>query len=281
VRHTRLALMASVLVAGACDMPKFQGPQIQNPPPAFYMNREVTQTRRMFPDHAVIFHEAWVEASWGNFSGIYINGHPGNLDKAAVEAALGKAITDAQGELVEFGPMESLEVDGRTAWGWSETWRMDDGLIRYGVFRAAIPYDTVTYAVDFLTGDPGIRNRPDSMRTVVASFAVGRTEWNVPLLLVGAGALLFLLNLWRVRVKERAARARHVPLVTIPKRTRAQPAGAGQAQAMGPPADSGPASRPPTGSPPAQPRAGAPDAPPSSVADAIRKRVGDQGRGPA
>jgi len=280
VLRTRTALVASVLLAGACDVPKFQGPQIQNPPPAFYMNREVTQSRRMFPDRAVIFHEAWVEASWGNFSGIYINGHPGNLDKAAVEAALGKAISDTKGELVEFGPMESLEIDGRTAWGWSEVWRIDDGLVRYGVFRAAIPYDTVTYAVDFLTGDPGIRNRPDSMRTIVANFAVGRTRWNVPLLLVGAGVLLFLLNLWRVRAKERAARARHVPLVTIPKRGSARPgekqagAGAGPAaaEAKSPPAGSGPAS---------PPRTGAPAAPPPSIADAIRKRVGEQGRGPA
>lgn len=274
--RTRLALVASVLLLGACDVPKFQGPQIQNPPPAFYMNRDVTQARRMFPDHAVIFHEAWVETSWGNFSGIYINGHPGNLDKAAVEAALDKAKSDAAGERVEFGPLESLEIDGRTAWGWSEVWRLDDGIIRYGAFRAAVPYDTVTYAVDLLTGDPGIRNRPDSMRTVVAQFAVGRTRWNMPLLLIGGGALLLLLNLWRTKVRKRAARARHIPLVKIPKPATAG-AAPGAARTEAPPA------APPFaggGAVPHRPP-GPPRAAPSSVADAIREKIGEDDPGPS
>jgi hypothetical protein len=227
--RTRIALVASVLLAGACDVPRFKGPQVQNPPPAFYMKREVTQERRMFPASPVVFHEAWVEASWGNFSGIYINGHPGHLGKDEVEAAHRQAMVDARGERVEFGPLEALTVDGRTAWGWGETVRLEDGGLLYVIFRAAVPYDTVTYAVDFLTGDPGLKSRPDSLRTVVASFAVGRTRWNVPLLLLGAGVVLLLLNVARSRAADRAARARHVPLVKIPPKP-ATPGGGPKAQ---------------------------------------------------
>lgn len=203
-QRTRFALTASVLLAGGCDVPKFQGPQIQNPPPTFSMNRDAVQDRRMFPGRAVVFHEGWVEASWGNFSGIYINGHPGNLGKVEVEAAQRQALAATEGQRVEMGPLEALEVDGRTAWGWGETWRLDNNGLQYVVFRAAVPYDTVTYAVEFLTGDPGLKIRPDSLRTVVASFAIGRTTWNMPLILIGAGALLLLLNLARSRAKDRA-----------------------------------------------------------------------------
>ncbi len=257
-QRTSLALLASVCFAAGCDVPKFQGPQIQNPPPAFSMNRETTQERRMFPARAVVFHEAWVEASWGNFSGIYINGHPGNLGKGEVVAAQRQALADTEGQLVEIGPLEAIDVDGRTAWGWGETWRLENGGLQYVVFRAAVPYDTVTYAVEFLTGDPGLKIRPDSLRTVVASFAVGRTKRNVPLILVGAGALLLVLNLGRTRANERAARARHVPLAKIPPKPTGGAKGPGAAGTT-------------PDAPPAQP---------SSVADAIRRQVEDRNPGP-
>jgi len=268
VLRIRVALVASVVLATACQVPRFEGPQIQEPPPAFSMKRDVTQERRMFPARAVVFHEAWVEASWGNFSGIYINGHPGNLGRGEVEAAQRQAILETQGQRVEIGPLESLDVDGRTAWGWGETWRLENGGLQYVVFRAAVPYDTVTYAVDFLTGDPGLKLRPDSLRTVVASFAVGRIRWNVPLLLIAAGVLLFLLNLGRRRANERAARARHVPLVKIrPKQT--DEGTRGTASTTGTMGATGADAPAPTATPE------------MSVAEAIRKKVESRDRGPA
>lgn len=213
-----LLVLAALVPAAGCTLPNFEGPQIQNPPPAFTMNPETRQARPMFPGRDVLHHDAWVEASWGNFSGIYINGHPGVLGSDEVEAAQRAAMDAAVGQLVEFGPIESLQVDGRTAWGWGETWRLGNGGLQYVVFRAAIPYDTITYAVDFLTGDPGLKSRPDSLRTVVASFAVGKTTWNVPLLLVLAGGFLLLVSMGRSRAKARAERHRHIPLATIPKK---------------------------------------------------------------
>ena len=219
------AALAGATLAAACDIPNFQGPQVQTPPPAFTMNREVTQERRMFPDRAVVYHDAWVEASWGDFSGIYINGHPAVLGPDEVEAARRGAMAAAAGKRVQFGELESLQVDGRTAWGWGETWLLDNGGLQYVVFRAAVPYDTITYAVDFLTGEPGLKARPDSLRTIVASFAVGRTTVNWPLILIAAGVVLFLGNLARRRSQERAARHRSVPLATIPKRDAGKPGG--------------------------------------------------------
>lgn len=209
------------LTAGGCRLPNFRGPQIQDPPPAFTIKNEVEQTRRMFPDRDVSYHAAWVEASWGNFSGIYINGHPGATTIQDVEAARLAAIDAARtgtAERIEFGEIEEIRVDGRPAWGWGEVWRLPDDGVRYVVFRAAVPYDTVTYAVDFRTGDPILKSRPDSLRTVVASFAIGKTEWNVPFLVIVAGVVLLLGVQLRARARARADRLRQITLVQVPKK---------------------------------------------------------------
>ncbi len=217
LRPTLLAAVATLGAAG-CDIPEFEGPQIQSPPPAFTLNPAASEQRPMFPDLRVVHHDAWVEASWGDFSGIYINGHPGVLESGEVEAARQAAMAAAFGQRAEFGEIESLQVDGRTAWGWGEEWRLENGGLQYVVFRAAIPYDTITYAVDFITGDPGLKIRPDSLRTIVASFAVGRTTWNVPLLLLSAGVILLLAGTARSRAEARAARHARIPLPKIPKK---------------------------------------------------------------
>jgi hypothetical protein len=211
---TAILLVASL---SACEMPRFDGPQIQHPPPAFTLNPSTQQDRRMFPDREVLYHDAWVEASWGNFSGIYINGHPGALGPEDVDAARAAAIAMATGSLAEFGELETVEVDGRTAWGWTESWRLENGGLAYVVFRAAVPYDTITYAIDFLTGDPGLKIRPDSLRTIVASFAVGETTANLPLLAVLAAVSLILLHTLRARQRARAEATRTMTLITMPK----------------------------------------------------------------
>jgi hypothetical protein len=208
--------IALALLFTACTVPNFQGPQVQEPPPAFTMNASTHQERRMFPDRDVVHHDAWVEASWGNFSGIYINGHPGVIARADVVAAREEAIQAATGRRAEFGEIEEILLDGRAAWGWGENWREDNGGLEFVVFRAAVPYDTISYAIDFLTGDPSLKSRPDSLRTVVASFAVGRTTWNFPLLAIGAGATLLLLSLLRKRALARAQATRRMTLIKMP-----------------------------------------------------------------
>lgn len=252
-----LALTAST----GCEIPEFQGPQIQTPPPAFNLNADTYLERRMFPELDVTHHDAWVEASWGNFSGIYINGHAGTLSRAHAESARDDAIRAAAGKRIEFGEIEELTIDERTAWGWTEWWRMENGGLQYVAYRALIPYDTVSYAVEFLAGDPGLKIRPDSLRTIVASFAVGETEWNMPLLMVMAGVLLLVGGAARKRQAEKAARARSIRLVQIPKKED----GKGDGEAAPP------ASPPGDPAPPSGPAAGG-----GSIADAINQKLGDK-----
>lgn len=211
-------LVVPLIGATGCRVPDFHGPQIQRPPPAFTLNPSTYQDRRMFPDLEIVHHDAWVEASWGNFSGIYVNGHSGVLTRDDVERARTEAIRAAAGRPAEFGEVEPIVIDGREAWGWGESWWRDDGGLDFVAFRAAVPYDTVTYAIDFLTGEPGLKIRPDSLRTVVASFAVGRTTWNLPLVAVGAGAMLLLVNALRGRARARREATRRMTLIRVPKK---------------------------------------------------------------
>jgi len=216
-------LAALALASGGCEVPKFKGPQIQQPPPAFSMKHEAEQGVRMFPDREVAFHEAWVEASWGNFSGIYINGHPGVITVKEVEQARQTAIARPSERRGEFTPLETLRIDDRKAWGWTEKWWGDNGGLDYVAYRAVIPYDTITYAVEFLTGEPGLKSHPDSLRTIVASFAVGRVRWNMPLLVLAALAgLLALKAVWSRASHQPYDRSRNMKLVQIPVKGEAE-----------------------------------------------------------
>ena len=72
---------------------------------------------------------------------------------------------------ISYGDLEEGRVDGQTAWAWMEVWR-DNGLHEVA-YRSVIPYDSVTYVVDFVTDALKFMSRPDSMRAIVSTFAIG------------------------------------------------------------------------------------------------------------
>lgn len=240
--------VAALLALAGCDVPRFEGPQVQSPPPGFTLNAETSQDRRLFPDRPVTHHDAWVRAQWGDFSGIYINAHPGPTSAEEVEAAR-EAARSAGGirydQVRDFEPVERLTIDGREAMGWVETIRSEARGLEMVAYRAVIPYDTVTYAVEFISGDPTFKNRPDSLRTIVASFAVGRVRYNIPLILMGAGVLLFLVAQARSRARERRLRAQAMVLPRI-ERKNPEEGRDGAPDEAGPAGSGRPGGRPPT-----------------------------------
>ena len=212
----RPIVLALLLGSAACDVPNFEGPQIQTPPPAFFIQNEAYQQRRMFPELEIVSHDAWVETSWGFFSGIYINGHDGALTEEDARSAWEASLVAAdEGVIVEN--VETLTIDGRSAWGWSERLQTPELGLVWVAYRAMIPYDTITYAVEFHGGEPGLKRQPDTLRTIVASFAVGQTTWNLPLIAVFVGMSLFMINALITRSKKRAARLQSIHFVTIKK----------------------------------------------------------------
>lgn len=53
----------------------------------------------------------------------------------------------------------------------------------------------------------------------MASFAVGKTTWNLPVLAIVVGLTLLLINTAKSRAKAKADLVRHVPLAKIPKKS--------------------------------------------------------------
>jgi hypothetical protein len=210
-----LLLAALVLIVG-CEVPQFRGPQVQSPPGGFIKKSDVSQFGpRTFPERATVHFDAWIETEFGKFTGIYINGHDGSTTLEEVVAARTWSMENPPDHPMDYGDIETVEIDGRTAWAWMEIWR-DNGLheVRY---HATVPYDTVTYTIDFTTGDPTYKARPDSIRAIVASFAIGRIEWNWPLLTISIILTALLLNSVWSKIKRRPYdNMRHMTLVQLP-----------------------------------------------------------------
>jgi hypothetical protein len=211
-------LASTLLLASACDMPRFEGPQIQNPPVNFLLQAESYQQRRLFPERNLAFHTAWVHMDIGGVSAIYVNGFAGAMTLDDVlSGAEGIRTAEPDPDAV-FGEVEALTIDGREAFGWSEriaSTRRGLVDVRY---RAVIPYDSITYVVAFVSDEPSLKRvAPDSLRVVVASFAVGATTWNLPLIVILLGGALLLFSMVQRRQQERRLRHRSINLVQFKK----------------------------------------------------------------
>ena len=183
-----LTLLATVV---GCDAPRYLGPQIQGDVPGFLNSGNVSHGRVMFPDRPVVHFDAWVRTDVGSFDGIYITGHAGTTSQAEIEEARERAMALPTDRKLRYGELEVGEIDERTAMAWMEVWE-DNGLHEV-TFRTVIPYDTITYVVEFLAGNPIFKSNPEDMREIVATFAIGETEWNMPIIaLVIAFSLLVL-----------------------------------------------------------------------------------------
>jgi hypothetical protein len=208
------ALLAVSLTA--CDMPTFEGPQIQSPPPAFFLQPDSYLQERIFPAREMVYHDAWISTADGIYSGIYINGHAGVISEADVlsaqEAAKVRATTP-----ITFGPIERHVVDGREALGWAERLQTPELGIDWIAYRMVVPYDTVTYALEFYGGAPGLKSHPDTLVVILSSFAIGETTWNLGLIAILVGGGLLLVNVMRNRARKRAVRLQGITLKQVPK----------------------------------------------------------------
>jgi len=216
-RNLRTATVLLIATSAACEVPNFEGPQVQTPPPAFFLQDESYQQRRMFDHLDPIYHDAWVETADGHFSGIFINGYSGTLEMEDVMAAQDSARVHAA-TFVRFGEIESITIDERPAWAWAEIRQNQQIGVDWIAYRAMIPYDTISYVVEFHGGEPGLKAKPDTLRTIVASFGIGKTTWNYPLIAVLFGSLLLGVSVLRARAQERQRRLQGIALKTIPKK---------------------------------------------------------------
>jgi hypothetical protein len=222
----RAALGVLLLVGlAACDVPNFQGPQLQEPPQGFLLQSDSRAARSMFAHLPEAYHDAWVQ-SQPPYSTIRINGHSGVLGLQDVMAAQDSARRHARDADITFGAIEPLSIDGREAWGWEERIETQRRGIPWVAYRAMVPYDTISYSIEIDTEDPLLKvGAPESLRAIAQTFGVGETVYNWPLIALGAGLLLLVIHMMRQRAQAKAARLRSINLVKVEKKPKEEDGG--------------------------------------------------------
>ncbi len=215
-RGIRWALATLMIVLTGCEIPNFEGPQIQNISQGFQRQPDSYLPRRMFPDLDVVHHDSWVSMAFGQVSRIVINGHPGVLTRADVVSALNSARAAAT-EPVTFGDVIQYTIDERPAWGWSERLDTPERGLDWIAFHVVIPYDTITYAVELNSDNPYFKSVPDTLVTIAHSFAIGETTWNIPLMVFLGLCVVFLIEFMRKRAERRQERLQSIRLVKFKK----------------------------------------------------------------
>jgi hypothetical protein len=222
------AALGALLLLGslaACDVPNFEGPQLQDPPQGFLLQPDSRASRSMFAHLPEVHHDAWVQ-SLPPYSTIRINGHPGVLTLEDVMAAQDSARAHKGDPEITFGAIEPLTVDGRDAWAWEERIETQRRGIPWVAYRVMVPYDTMSYTIEIDTEDPLFKaGAPESLRAIALTFAVGETVYNWPLMALGAGLLLFVIHMLRQRSQAKAAQLRSINLVKVEKKPKTDEGG--------------------------------------------------------
>jgi len=210
-------------------MPTFEGPQLQTPPQGFLMVQGSYPVRQLVSGPEPVFRRAWVE-SGVDASNIFIDGYPAVLGYEDALAARDSSRRYAHDSSTSFGDVEPIRVDGRDGWGWHERVETPTRGLVWVAYRALIPYDSITYAIEFSSGNPKFKNgAPETLKAVIGTFGIGRTTYNVPLIALLVGGALFGIALLRSRAQARSKRLQSINLVKIPKKQPAQEATASAA----------------------------------------------------
>lgn len=216
-----LAAVCGVLLVtlAGCQQPRFEGPQLQDSPEGFLHKEGASSSQLAFLDREIVEQSAWTKGTGEPFSAIFITGYRGAATPEEVLEARDAQERRLTGRAYQFGPLERMSIDGREAWGWMVTQRDSRGL-HSREFKVAIPYDTMTYTVEFFSNKPSLMSNPDTLRWGVASFAIGVTTLNRRAMVIGValGGLILFLGV-RKFVADPFAANRNVRLVefTVPE----------------------------------------------------------------
>jgi hypothetical protein len=179
-----------------CSGPRFEGPQVQEPPLNFFFDANATQGRNVFPDRRELAQGGWWHSP-GEYdhSSVFITTYDGPSTQADVQAARDRQ-EEEYGQYVRYSDLEALWIDGHAAWGWLET-QILDGTTESLEYKVVVSYDSVSYAVEFFSSEPEWMDSTN-MRDVVMSFAVGVPRGNMTAKVVAVVlAVTVLLLFWR------------------------------------------------------------------------------------
>lgn len=175
--YLRTALLCLTFGLAGCAKPSIPGLQLREVPQGFVYTANADFGVNEFAERVPLSRGAWLgdAESFQPQSEIFVTRYAGVI---TVEEAT--AVRDAQASRyghpasVDYGLVEPVMVGGRPALAWLETRYDEHHAVRSLKYSAVIPYDSVSYAVEFNTSAAG-RLQPDSLIRVVLSFGSGTT----------------------------------------------------------------------------------------------------------
>lgn len=167
-----LLLAAVALLAAGCAGLVREGPHVKKAPDGLGYLSSLESARPVLPGRTKLSQSGYIEQGEPPEM-IVLTRYSGTTTREEAQAARDE--TEARyGRGGGYGPLEELEIDGRTAWGWTIEQRDSQGGTLWSrEFTAVVPYDDETWAIEYSS-----RRAPDweadHLRTVVGSFTVVR-----------------------------------------------------------------------------------------------------------
>jgi len=204
LRQVALTMALTVVGAAACLAPTVPGYQVLGVPDGFLFTANANTGVNLFPDRDILSRGVWLGdiETFEPQSEIYVTRYSGRVTIEEAEAARNlQASRYGNPSSIDYGRVATVTIDGRSAFTWLETRYDENNSVRSLDYTAVIPYDTVSYSVEFSTSATH-RLYPDSLTRVVHSWGRGKTEvlWGAILAAaVVLAALAALLVVWTRR----------------------------------------------------------------------------------
>jgi hypothetical protein len=166
VRWSIPLLIAVLITVPACGPTYREGPNVAGVPEGFRYDANMTSGRPVLPNRTQIGQSGWITPFAEEHSSIMFTQYSGAADEAEVRAVL-----DAYARRYthqKYGAVEAVTIDKRPAWGWYSEQHLK-GKLASLEYTAVIPYDDVTWAVEFYASHPRHRD-PELLKKLVTSF---------------------------------------------------------------------------------------------------------------
>lgn len=166
---SRIALAVLLTTILGCGRPLRDGPRLREVPEGFIYDANASQARSVILDVEKAEEGAWFRmTTMDESSSIFITRYEVPMGPDDIHSAYRAYVQryPAQG----YTDLEQLQIDDRPAWAFSETQWLN-GKICAVSYRAIIPYESETFAVEFFSDMPQWLDA-EMQRDVVSKFEV-------------------------------------------------------------------------------------------------------------
>jgi len=158
---------------GGCSGIDRPGPNVEDVPEGFFFDANASAARKVLEVEPLDQSGWFAHNANDDHSSIMITTYQGQIDEDTIRAARdthaqrwGRKSRSVNGS--DYGSVEEIEIDGQRAWAW-EIVQYYKGDLCSIEWTAVVPYEDVTYAVEFFAGMENHMS-PELIRKTVYSF---------------------------------------------------------------------------------------------------------------